>query len=250
MQGDLTVQAPVDGKITFDALVSRIDEMLAANGVTARDGAASQITPEPIVIVDPVLPLDALLKGEGGSAVVDFTVSESGSVNNIRVREATHPEFGDALAAALETWGFARPVENDQALSVQLTKRAEFAAVPLDVEAEGVDSQIRLVRALRAGSITGAKGLDEKLAPLYQVRPEYPQALKATGGPAGRAELEFIIDRDGRVRLPRVLSASHPEFGWSAATAVSQWIFHAPRKAGEPVDIKVKMPIRFAAIQN
>jgi len=103
MQGDLTIKSPVNGEITFGALVSRIDEMLLANGVMAPDGSAPAIAPEPIVIVDPVLPVNALLKGEGGSATVDFTVSESGSARDIRVREATHPDFGDALAAALET---------------------------------------------------------------------------------------------------------------------------------------------------
>jgi TonB family protein len=251
MQGDLVVQQPVDGKMTFDALVGRIDEMLAANGITAPDGSAPTVTPEPLIVVDPVLPVDALLKGEGGSATVDFTVGETGSVKNIRVREATHPEFGDALAAALEAWAFARPVENNRTVEVELTRRVEFAAVPVDAtsETEG-DGLTRLVMALRAGGIGGARGLDGKLTPIYQVRPEYPRTLKEQGGPAGKAEIEFVIDREGRVRLPRIASATHPEFGWAAATAVSQWVFNPPRRAGEPVDIKVKIPMTFAALEN
>jgi TonB family protein len=249
MQGDLAVQSTVDGQISFDALVSRIDEMLVANGITAPDGSAPTVTPEPLVIVDPVLPIEALLKGEGGSATVDFTVSEAGTVKNLRVRDATHPEFGDALLAALESWAFARPRENNRTVSIDLTKRAEFKAVPMDAPADS-DAHTRLVLALRASEIGGAKGLDGKLTPIYQVRPEYPRGLKEAGGPAGSAEIEFVIDREGRVRLPRVVATSHPEFGWSAATAVSQWVFNPPQRSGQPVDIKVKIPIKFAALEN
>jgi TonB family protein len=249
MQGDLPVKAPIDGKITFDALVSNIDEMFVANGLSAPDGSVPTVTPEPLIIVDPVLPIDALLKGEGGSATVDFTVSETGTVTDIRVREATHVDFGEALSAALEIWAFARPVENNRVVAVALTKRAEFKAIPVET-VENPHTLTRLVLALRAGEMTGAKGLDGKLVPIYQVRPEYPRALRAGGGPAGKAEIEFVVDREGRVRLPRVVSASHPEFGWSAATAVSQWIFNAPHRSGQPVDIKVKIPINFAAFQD
>jgi TonB family protein len=249
MQGDLVLQAPIDGRISFDSLVGRVEDVLTANGFTAPDGTPPAVTPEPLVIVDPVLPVDALLKGEGGSAVVDFTVTESGAVRDLRVREATHPDFGEAVLAALEMSLFARPVEDNRVVSVAMTKRAEFRAVPTQTTGDA-DWLTRLVTALRAGEISGAKGLDQKLTPIYQVRPEYPRALKENGGPAGQVEVEFIIDRDGRVRLPRVVSSSHPEFGWAAATAVSQWVFNPPRRSGAPADIKVKIPINFAALAN
>ena len=245
-QGDLTLQAPVDGKMSFDSLVGKIDEVLAANGITAPDGSAPSVTPELLVVADPVCPVEALLKGEGGSATVEFSVNESGTVTDVHLREATQPEFGGALVAAVETWAFSRPVENNHVVSVALIKRAEFKAIPLDAVVDS-DPQARLVLALRRGEVSGAKGLDEKLTPIYRVRPEYPVALKTSGGPAGHAEIEFIVDRDGRARLPRIVSASQPEFGWSAATALAQWVFKAPRRGGEPVDVKVKIPIDFAA---
>lgn len=246
MQGDLTLQAPVDGKMSFDSLVAKADEVLAVNGITAPDGSAPSVTPELLVVADPVCPLEALLKGEGGSATVEFSVSETGAVTNVHLREATLPEFGGALVAAVETWAFDRPVENNHVVSVALIKRAEFKAIPLDAAADS-DPLARLVLALRRGEVSGAKGLDEKLTPIYRVRPEYPVALKGSDAPAGHAEIEFIVDREGRARLPRVVSASQPEFGYAAATALAQWVFKAPHRSGEPVDVKVKIPIDFAA---
>jgi hypothetical protein len=50
--------------------------------------------------------------------------------------------------------------------------------------------------------------------------------------------------------LPRIVSASAPEFGWAAATSVSQWLFKAPRRKGKPVDVKVAMPVSFDVPQS
>jgi outer membrane biosynthesis protein TonB len=41
------------------------------------------------------------------------------------------------------------------------------------------------------------------------------------------------------------VSATNAEFGWSAATAVSQWVFKAPLRGGQPVDVKVRIPFDF-----
>jgi hypothetical protein len=138
-------------------------------------------------------------------ATEDFTVSEAGTVKNLRVGDATHPEFGDALVAALEAWVFARPIENNRTVSVDLSGRTG------GVQSGAARCSVRLRcahafgPALRAGEIGGARGLDGKLTPIYQVRPEYPRALKEAGEPAGKTETEFVIDREGRVRLPRVV---------------------------------------------
>jgi len=246
MQGDLPVTSEVDGVVSFDSIVGKPEEVFEANSITAPDGTPATVTPEPRVVSDPVWPLDLLLKGEGGSASVEFTVSENGLVHNVHVHEATQPEFGRALVAALESWAFSRPMESGRGVSVPLMKRAEFTAIPLDAAADS-DPLARLVLALRHGEIGGAKGLDEKLTSLYRVSPNYPAALMADGAPAGRAEIEFIIDRTGRARLPRIVSASRDEFGWSAATAVAQWVFKPPHRGGAPVDVRVKIPFEFAA---
>lgn len=103
-----------------------------------------------------------------------------------------------------------------------------------------------LVLALQPGGtgIGSAKGLDERLHFLWSVQPIYPRAL-LTEKPGGQAKIEFIIDANGRVRLPRVVTASRDEFGWAAATAVSQWVFARPLRGGQPVEVRVSMPFDF-----
>lgn len=242
--GDLTVVGPVEGQMSFDDFTSKLDELYVANGLTAPDGARPSITPDLVVTVDPVWPLDRLLAGEDGSATVEFTVGESGAVKDIRVREASQPEFGEALAASMAAWQFDQPIENHRRTTTTLARRVEFVAVPLDAATES-SATARLVVAMRKGEVAGAKGLDEKLVPLYRVAPIYPATLLTGDRPNGTAEIEFVIDRDGRARLCRITSATHPEFGWAAATAVSQWLFKAPLRAGQATEVKVKIPFNF-----
>ncbi len=245
MQGDLAVAAPVEATITFDSIAGRAGDVLVANGITAPDGTPASVSPLPVRLVDAVWPLDRLLAGEGGSAVAEFTVRETGSVADVSIVEASAPEDGQALAAALESSGFNRPIEGTRTTTVRLRQRVDFAAVPEGAAPESAPLA-RLVNALRAGEVGTAKGLDGKLTPLYRVPPMYPAALLNNGRPAGKAEIDFVIDREGRARLPRIASATHEEFGWAAATAVAQWVFAPPTRGGAPTDVKVRIPFDFA----
>lgn len=247
VQGDLPVAGETRGEITFDPVaVSRAD-VLAANGLTAPDGTRSVDGPLPRCVADPVWPFDLLMNGEGGTASAEFTVQDDGDVRTVKVREATQPEFGLALEAALEACTFQPVRSNGQGITVTLLKRAEFKAVsPAGADKPG-DPVTRLVRLWKAGAIRGGVGLDENLAPLYRVTPTYPAALRAGGRPAGQAVIESVVDRDGRARLPRIVSASHAEFGWAAATAAAQWVFKAPLRGGQPTEVRVQLPFAFSA---
>lgn len=245
MQGDLPVPSEIEGLVSFEDIVKSSEETLAANGLAAAGGSMPSVHVMPVSAADPVWPIDALLAGESGSATVEFTIGESGFVSGVKVREATQPAFGAALAAAIRTWVFERPLEKGRGTTVAMIQHYDFKAAGAD--AAESDPGVRVLNALRRGEIHPAKGLDGKLTPLYRVRPEYPDALRDQGSPAGQAEIEFVIDREGRVRLPRIVSASNEEFGWAAATAVAQWVFSAPLRGGEPVDVKVHIPFNFAA---
>ena len=96
-------------------------------------------------------------------------------------------------------------------------------------------------------SIVEAAELDEVPATRFGATPRYPGRM---GGVAGSAEIEFIIDRTGRVQLPRIVSASAPAFGWAAVTAAAQWEFAPPRKDGQLVDARMRVPVDFPEQPN
>jgi TonB family protein len=244
-QGDLSTASELRGTVSFDSVGTTRAEVLAANGIAAPDGSAPVNQPMPQVVSDPVWPYAFLTKGEGGSATVEFMVEATGRVTGVKVREATHPDFGQSVVAALEQCSFDPAMTEGKIVAVPLVQHVDFKPVSIDGDEPSKNPLVRLVRLERAGAIRGGGGLDEKLTPLYRVTPAYPAALRDVGKPSGQAVIEFVIDRDGRARMPRIVSASHPEFGWSAATSVSQWVFKAPLRAGKPTEVRVQIPINF-----
>lgn len=242
IQGDLPIRAKLRGEISHDMeLVSR-SRVLAANGITAPDGGVPEDWPLPEVTADPVWPYEPLLAGESGSARVEFTVLANGLVTGVKVREATAPEFGRALVAALETWTFQPAIKDGRSVKVVLLKRAEFKH-PSAAAGGASDPHSRLVPLAKAGRI-GSR-TDEKLTPVYRVAPAVPEAVAESAERSGEAVIEFVIDRDGRARLPRIVSATREEYGWAAATAITQWVFRAPRLDGAPTEVKVAIPFKF-----
>jgi TonB family protein len=252
MQGELPIGSHVEGRITFDALGAGAANLFTANLISDADGKPPLDDVTLQAVVDPVWPFELLLKGESGSATVFFTVEENGTPRNLRVSEASDPEFGQALAAAVDLCVFSasspagRPLAGPLRLAEPLKQRAEFNAADAGAEADS-NPLARLVAELRGGGIGGSDGLDEGLVPLYRVDPVFPSSVDPSTCPSGTAEIEFIVDRSGRARLPRILSASRREFGWAAATAASQWVFNPPRRGGQPVDARLRVPFRFTA---
>jgi TonB family protein len=94
-------------------------------------------------------------------------------------------------------------------------------------------------------SVATLSQLDAPLKPLKQKPPVYPSALKKEQ-PAGSAEVEFFVDTDGKVQLPRITASTTPEFGYAVAQAVTSWRFEVPRRDGKPVVVRVSIPIDFA----
>lgn len=237
-QGVLARASTLRYPVSFVSFGAKRADILAANRVRLEEGPAVDVLPEPFALADPVYPFELLLAGTGGAAEVSFTLGAGGYVSNVTLVAASHPEFGAALVAAVEGWAFRPALKEGARVPVRLRVAREFAA-PTGAEA-------RLVGLLSgdAGAIAGPGGLDGRLTPLWRGFPGYPNALRAEAV-KGEAEIEFIIDRAGRARLPRVVSATRPEFGWAAATAINQWVFARPRRGGEPTDVRVRIPVNF-----
>ena len=237
-QGPMAKPTTVEYPVSFESFGAKRAEILAANRL-AVVGPAPDVPPLPLVFFAPVYPRNRLLAGEGGAAEVEFTIDEKGYIDRVLVVSASAPEFGAALNAAVEAWHF-RPAQTGGArLAVKMRVGHDFTP-PLS------GSDRRLAELLRPGGagIGAPKSLDHGLKPLWRGFPVYPTALQADKV-VGEAVIEFVIDREGRARLPAVISADRPEFGWAAATAVAQWVFERPLRGGEPVDVRVSITVGF-----
>ena len=73
-------------------------------------------------------------------------------------------------------------------------------------------------------SIVDESKLDALLQRRMNQEPAFPLALRGKID-RGTARIELLVDEEGEARLPRVVEASEPAFGYAAVQAVSHWTF-------------------------
>ncbi len=202
--------------------------------------------PKPANVVFAVYPFELLRDGVDGTADVRFLVSPNGKVAQATVVKATRPEFGQALLAMLDEWKFQPAMKDGKPTLTVMDVQQEFSDSGGDVPVSNVAKD--LLHELKKAKLVlcPLKDLDAPPQVLSQHPPVFPSALvgKVT---EGQAAVEFLIDHDGNVQLPRVVSATDPAFGYAAVQGVSAWKFAPPTSHGQPVAVRAKVPVDFVA---
>jgi TonB family protein len=202
--------------------------------------------PKPRGVVRPVYPYRFLREGTTGKATVLFQISPQGEVVGVKIAEATHPEFGLALAAAAETFQFDPALKDGKPTQTVLKLEQEFTLSLRDgVLSDGDQSLLRRERK-KPETIIGADKLDAPTKPLSRRSPLFPLALLKKVE-QGTATIELLIDAEGHARLPRIVDASDPAFGYAAVQAVSQWLFEPPKVGGRSTVARVRVTFEFEA---
>lgn len=210
---------------------------------------AYNVPPTVKLAVGAVYPFDLLKQDRQGTAKVRFLVNPKGDVEQAQIMAASQPDFGLATQAMIEAWKFEPAKKNGIYVYSALSKDQSFSLQPGDADnAEFSTSATGLLAESKEKKpkIYPLGELDAIPTAIYKVMPVYPRSLIKTGIQAD-AKLEFFLDKEGMVQLPRILTASKPEFGWAAATAVKRWLFEPPMKAGKPVNARLVMPFDFKA---
>jgi TonB family protein len=106
------------------------------------------------------------------------------------------------------------------------------------------DTRLYSMEMKKSDRITVASKLDAVPKALSRRMPVFPLGVPA-GTDSGTATVEFLIDKEGKVRLPRIKSASDPAFGHAAVQTVAHWLFEAPRAGGKTTITRVQVPVNF-----
>ncbi len=85
--------------------------------------------------------------------------------------------------------------------------------------------------------------VDDQPQPVRQNAPSVPANIRSL---SGIARVAFIIDINGDVINPRIHSSSDERFEGPTLDAVGSWKFRPARKDGEPVAVRVILPMRFS----
>lgn len=203
--------------------------------------------PIPIRFGVPVYPFEDVQAGTKGRASINTIIGPHGRVEAVHVLEATTAAMGEALRAMVETWTF-NPAKKRDGKPCRAVFGLTFDFNPDGVGGVPVSASALEILGLlrqRPDKIAGLRDLDGPPKPLHREAPIYPLALQSNGH-AGEALIEFFIDEDGLVQLPRVVSATAPECGYSAVQAVSEWRFAPPLRNKKPAVVRARIPITFS----
>lgn len=201
--------------------------------------------PQPSNTQFPVYPYEQLKAAVGGRVRVSYVVGPDGRVLRALLLEAATPELGHAVLATIDAWRF-RAAKKKDGTPAYANLSSEYVFQPKgrgDVPVSDEARQILRDLEKEPDSIATLAGLDRPLQPLSRRPPVFPTAMGQAE--TGEALIEFYVDKKGDAQLPRIVSATAPEFGYAAIQAVATWRFEPPVKNRQRVVARAQIPIEF-----
>ena len=193
----------------------------------------------------PVYPYALLYNQQDGRAVVRYIIGKKGDVISTSITEASAPEFGWAVQAAVDCFTYEPAVRGGKPTETLLGFEQEFAITKDWLMSSREDAGVLALEKKNSPRIVKMRELDEPLKPTYQQPGSFPTCLD----PAirtGSAVVEFLVDEEGTVRLPRIVKATHLAFGYAAVQSVAAWQFEPPKRGGRAVIVRVRAPFEFS----
>lgn len=202
------------------------------------------IPPTAIYKIDPTHPSELYNRGIEGEAIIIASVDMFGTVVDPIVDRTTHEEFGLAAMLAASEWIFEPASKNGVPMAVRVKIPFTFKIAfehKLNVEmGREVFKEVDV-------PVTPSFELDQ--APMPKFIPAfdefYPEDYINTGKSAA-VSVEFIVNPNGNVINPRIVSISTPGFEEAALRAVSHIQYKTIRVEGQPVHVSIMMPIQFS----
>lgn len=191
----------------------------------------------------PVYPY-ALMKGKKkGVAKAGFVIGPNGKIIRAQIAAADTPEMGEALLAALDHFEFIPAVKDGRPTQTLMSFEHKFDP-GIDRMVSREDKALIALEEKHPERIVNASKLDVPLKPITIRPPLFPSSLMSTLD-KGEAVIEFLIDKDGHPRLPRIAEATEPAFGYAAIQVIGSWRFEPPLLKGKPVVARVQVPFNF-----
>jgi TonB family protein len=209
------------------------------------EGLRYDVAPKVLGVVYPVYPYELFCDGKKGEATVAVLITSGSVVARMGVAKETAPELGYAALAACEYFEFAPALLDGKPTDAMFTIRQEFNNdSPFVTDADR--AMLRLEKESPQEIVTAGK-LDSVPKHIVFRQPPFPLAARQLRFTGGDAVVEFLIDTDGKVRLPRIVSSTHPLFGYQAVQTMANWRYEPPMSQGKPVVTRARIPFHFTS---
>ncbi len=184
-----------------------------------------------------------------GEVVVVITIDDDGKVNDSLALEATNEAFANATISAVSEWLF-KPIDELAANSTafDLTKTSPRREVlQFNFKRSGVVTTMSHADAARDGFV-GTRGpelrtvdwkaLDSEPRPISVNMPQLPPSTSATRDKTPLV-INFVIDRQGQVRVPVILGLADPALAKIVLSTVKTWRYTPPMQNKQAVAVEV-----------
>jgi TonB family protein len=188
--------------------------------------------------VAPVYPAKALADRMPARIRVRFIVDDQGAVAKARVLESSNEAFNDAAVQAILQWRFAPATEGGKT-----TAKCMEVTVPFDPPDPKAKSKFD-AHSPPAWTYTAVPSPTTKAAQKTDKSAVYPSALLPLML-RGEVQVSFTVDPEGRIRAPRVLQTTHPDFVAPALAAMSEWTFRPAYQGDLPIPTTLITLVRF-----
>jgi TonB family protein len=163
----------------------------------------------------------------GKEYAVELSFYHDGHMKDIQFLTVMDAREALAALAAFRKWRI-EPVDGDD--SGPLTRTVTYAYTESDETAVLLDESVR-------PSIT--RPVISK-----RVMPEYPRSMLRKGL-VGSVEIEIVVDKEGRVQEPEIISATHRDFAASVLKVAPKWRFTPAKLQDEPINSRWRIVIPF-----
>jgi TonB family protein len=178
------------------------------------------------------------IKAGDGEAVMVITIDPEGVVEDSVALEATNAAFARAATEAVRVWKFTPGTGTTWPRREVLQFNFKRSGVVTTLShAEGAREQFIGTPVAELRTVQVAQ-LDQEPK---RIASAMPKVAKSTLAKRGKEPLviNFVIDRDGQVRVPVITAVDDPDLAQTVLAAVKQWRYTPPLQKGEPVAVEV-----------
>lgn len=177
-----------------------------------------------------------------GNVDVIISINPDGRTADWLVTACTDPAFEKMLAQLLPDLEFKLPASRNHNGPVRTSLNFSFEATGVVVSHSGNDSIDNLLNRFnpprRIEKMGTQRQLDRAPVPQHTVAPLCPSDLLDAAG--ARVTLEFLIDQNGRVRMPVLHAGENLPFANAATNALLDWRFEPATRNGQPVIVAAR----------
>src|SRR5258708_1493501 len=187
-----------------------------------------------------------------GEADIVVMINNDGQLMDWIVVGYSHPLFVKEVLDVLQKWKFVPAYK----LGKPISSRAELKFVfknsaLIRVMASNMGLIARQKIEERKGEywtfVCRQEDLDAPLDAKVEISPMPPDQLGATAK-EGRVVVEYLVDPEGKVRMPLIISADDEAFARSVLLPITQCRYHVPRREGAPVITRVRHQFTFTPV--